>query len=39
MDLVSVKNAIVKANQRRGEYASHFEEIAQLKRLGINDAD
>ena len=39
MDLVSVKNAIVKANQRRGEYASHIEEIAQLKRLGINDAD
>jgi hypothetical protein len=34
-ELSTIKNALVKANQRRSEYLSQREEAAQLKRLGI----
>jgi hypothetical protein len=35
-ELSTIKNALVKANQRRSEYLSQKEEAAQLKRLGIS---
>jgi hypothetical protein len=35
-ELATVKNAIVKANQRRHEFSAQKEEEEQLKRLGIN---
>lgn len=33
--LTTMKNTIVKANQKRSEYASYVEEVAQMKKLGI----
>jgi hypothetical protein len=35
-ELATIKNAIVKANQRRHEFSAQKEEEEQLKRLGIN---
>jgi hypothetical protein len=35
-ELATIKNAIVKANQRRHEYSAQKEEEEQLKRLGIS---
>jgi hypothetical protein len=35
-DLATMKNAIIKANQKRHEYSAQLEEEEQLKRLGIN---
>jgi hypothetical protein len=35
-ELATVKNAIVKANQKRHEFSAQKEEAEQLKRLGIN---
>jgi hypothetical protein len=35
-DLATIKNAIIKANQKRHEYSAQLEEEEQLKRLGIN---
>jgi hypothetical protein len=37
MEITSLKNCIVKANQRRAEYAAYVEEVAQMKKLGITD--
>jgi hypothetical protein len=34
-ELATIKNTLIKANQRRSEYLSQKEEAAQLKRLGI----
>ena len=39
MELVTLKNTIVKANQRRAEYISYIEEEAELKKLGITDVE
>lgn len=38
VELGSIKNAIIKANQKRHEYLSQREEAEQMKRLGIRDA-
>jgi hypothetical protein len=35
-ELATIKNAIVKANQKRHEFSAQKEEEEQLKRLGIN---
>jgi hypothetical protein len=35
-ELATIKNAIVKANQKRHEYSAQKEEEEQLRRLGIN---
>jgi hypothetical protein len=35
-ELGAIKNAIIKANQKRHEYSAQLEEEEQLKRLGIN---
>ena len=35
-ELGSIKNAIIKANQKRHEYSSKVEEEEQLRRLGVN---
>jgi len=37
IELVSLKNAAVKANQKRHEYIAQKEEEEQMKRLGIKD--
>ena len=37
-ELGEIKNAIIKANQKRVEYSSQLEEEQQLKRLGVNPA-
>ncbi|MDR0402852.1 MAG: hypothetical protein LBH35_04595 [Treponema sp.] len=34
-ELAAIKNAIIKANQKRHEYSAQLEEEEQLKRLGI----
>ncbi|MBQ9495135.1 MAG: hypothetical protein IJR50_05790 [Treponema sp.] len=39
MELVTMKNTIIKANQRRAEYISVMEENAQLKKLGMQNAN
>jgi hypothetical protein len=39
LELVAVKNSIVKANQRRHEYAARREEQEQLGRLGLGGAE
>jgi hypothetical protein len=36
-ELSTIKNAIVKANQKRHEYIAQKEEMEQMKRLGISD--
>ena len=38
MELGSIKNAIIKGNQKRHEYIAQKEELEQMKRLGIKDA-
>jgi hypothetical protein len=38
-ELATVKNAIVRANQKRFEYSAQKEEEEQLRRLGINTDD
>jgi hypothetical protein len=35
-ELGTIKNAIIKANQKRHEYSGQLEEEEQLKRLGVN---
>ena len=35
-ELGTIKNAIIKANQKRFEYSAQVEEEEQLKRLGVN---
>lgn len=35
IDITTLKNSIVKANQQRVEYTSYIEEEAQMKKLGI----
>ncbi|MBQ0050489.1 MAG: hypothetical protein KBT11_00320 [Treponema sp.] len=35
IDLTTLKNSIVKANQHRAEYTAYVEEEAQMKKLGI----
>jgi len=37
IELGSIKNAIIKANQKRHEYIAQKEEMEQMKRLGIRD--
>ena len=37
-ELSTIKNAIIKANQKRHEYSSQLEAEEQLKRLGVNPA-
>ena len=37
IDITTLKNSIVKANQQRVEYTSYIEEEAQMKKLGINE--
>lgn len=37
IDLISVKNIIVKAIQKRSEYVGYIEEQEQMKKLGIKD--
>ena len=37
MDLITIKNIIVKAVQKRSEYCSYIEEQEQMKKLGINN--
>lgn len=39
IELSTLKNAIVNANQKRAEYVSRREETEQLKRLGIRSDD
>lgn len=35
MELISIKNVVVKANQLRSEYVSYVEEAEQMRKLGI----
>ena len=37
IELTSIKNTLVKTNQRKAEYAAYIEEQQQLKKLGITD--
>ena len=37
IDITTLKNTIVKANQQRVEYTSYIEEEAQMKKLGITE--
>ena len=37
METTSIKNTMVKTNQRKAEYAAFVEEQAQMKKLGIVD--
>lgn len=37
MDLITIKNVIVKAGQKRGDYCAHIEEQQQMKKLGISN--
>jgi hypothetical protein len=39
MEITSLKNTVVKTNQRRAEYTAYVEEEAQMKKLGITDAE
>lgn len=39
MDLIAIKNNLIKATQRRSEYISYVEERKQMKKLGITDVD
>lgn len=39
IDLITVKNAIIKAKSKCADYTSYIEEAAQMKKLGIHDAD
>ncbi len=37
IDLVSVKNILVKANTKRSEYVAYIEEREQMRKMGISD--
>lgn len=37
MEITSIKNCVVKANQVRAEYAAYVEEEAQMRKLGITN--
>ena len=37
MEITSIKNCLVKANQVRAEYEAYVEEAAQMRTLGIAD--
>ena len=37
IELSSMRNSIVNANKKRGEYASFKEENEQMQKLGIKD--
>lgn len=37
MDLITIKNVIVKASQKRNDYCAHIEEQQQMKKLGITN--
>ena len=37
IELAALRNSIINANKRRGEYASAKEELEQMKRLGLNE--
>lgn len=37
MEITSLKNSVIKANQHRSEYTSYIEEEAQLRKLGITN--
>lgn len=37
IDLISIKNIIVKAVQKRSEYVGYIEEQEQMKKLGISN--
>ena len=37
IELSALRNSIINANKKRGEYASVRDEIEQMKRLGIKD--
>lgn len=39
MEITSIKNCVVKANQVRAEYAAYIEEVEQMRNLGIADED
>ena len=39
MELTSIKNCVVKANQYRADYTAYVEEAAQFKKLGIVDEE
>ncbi|MEE0134248.1 MAG: hypothetical protein U0I22_10685 [Treponema sp.] len=39
METTSIKNTMVKTNQRKAEYAAYVEEQAQMKKLGIVDEE
>lgn len=39
METTSIKNTMVKTNQRKAEYAAFVEEQAQMKKLGIVDEE
>lgn len=39
IDLTAMKNTLIKINQRRADYVAYIEEQAQMKKLGITDAD
>ena len=38
MELTSIKNILVKTNQRKAEYSAYIEEQQQMRKLGITDA-
>ena len=37
MDLITIKNVVVKTVQKRGEYCSYIEEQEQMRKLGITN--
>ena len=37
IDLSSYRNSIINVNKKRGEYVSYYEEIEQMKKLGIRN--
>ena len=39
MDLIAIKNNLIKATQKRSEYISYVEERNQMKKLGISDVE
>ena len=39
METTSIKNTMVKTNQRKAEYAAYVEEQVQMKKLGIVDEE
>ncbi|MBP3710134.1 MAG: hypothetical protein J6I73_07035 [Treponema sp.] len=39
MELVTMKNIVIKSNQHRAEYVSIVEEEAQMKKLGMNNGE